>query len=621
MNERDLASIGKFVSNQGIADLFAYFELARDADEGTVEAAIRSRRAWAQGQQANPKYRQTAIWLIKNVALCRRALHSERAAYISQLDAASQAEGLEVLGNVMDGAVFNRMLSREREEAVLDRGIQLGLPDAVVERFIEDYLDRQDARREPPADFVDLYAVLGSEKSATPTELAAAAKRALAASPGAAAPASRQRREIRRAYRILRNEALRTEYDLEWEDQAGAAVPGLAAPNEREPQLVPQDSGSLSLREADSDATETFSMGGLSLKNVAPPAPPSLGGRTLPIGATTSSIRRPSTPKFDIEGELQRTVRVGRQPASIEIKLKSTGESRLHGRIISDRSWLTVSPDRLDPDRKEQSITVTIDPAGLTRNRAVALCTIIADRGTRKSVTITAERAGIKPRWLTVGGLVLLAGATAAAWPKISATLFPPPPPPPPSATLHVEVDPKAGEVYVNDRLIAAGGEARAISGLPVDRPVSVRVLLDGFQTWEKDFDLEDGQDLTVRPKLILTDPMDYDPDAEAVQGSMNAAAVSTALRGLSSEIQACVSEHEPGETRINRTVEVVAHVLAAGQLGSATFNGKQVPSEGATHCIKRQLRSLRVPIFQGDYDVARESFIVSFPGEEAASP
>jgi len=614
MNERDLESIRKFVSDQGADDLFAYFELARDADQGSVEAAIRSRRAWAQGQQANPKYRRTAIWLIKNVALCKRALGNERAAYIAHLNAAAQAEALDILGNVMDGAVFNRLLSVEREDAVLDRGVQLGLPDEVVETFIERYLDKHEARREPPGHFVDLYELLDIPNTATPNDVDAAVARGLAKSQGAGPSATQRRREIRRAARILRSSPLRAEYDHQWKAQSnGAAALGAGGA---------QQGGSLALQRSDDDeSTEVFAPGGLSLKGNAPPPPKSLGGRSLPIGATTGSIRRPSSPRFEILGELQRTVKVGRSPVSIQVTIKSLGDSRLHGRIISDRDWLKVSPDRLDPDRKEQTVTVTIDPSGLTRNRAVALCTVIADRGSRKSVTITAERSSIKPQWIAAVALLGLAGGVAAAWPTISEKLFPPPPPPPPSATLHVVVDPPAGEIHVDGRLIASGGEARGVSGLPLGRPVNVAVILDGFQTWEKAYTLEDGQELTIEPTMILTDPMDFDPDAEAVMGSLDDKATSSAMRGRSKQIQACITEHEPGDDRIERKLEVVAHVLSEGHIASVAFNGKQLPSAGAAHCIKRQLRSVKVPIFQGDYDIAHVSYIVSFPSPDAGKP
>jgi len=618
MNERDLESISRFVSQQGAVDLFAYFELDRDAAGPSVEAAIRRRRSWAQGQQANPKYRQTALWLIKNVALCKRALSTERTAYLAYLNATAQAGALEILGNVMDGAVFNRTLSSEREEAVLDRGVQLGLTDSVVEQFIETYLDIHEAFREEPEAAVDIYELLSVSESPTPEAVEDAVRRALAKSGGAGPAATQRRREVRRAARILRSPDRHKEYQRE-RAQYSAGVPGLAAPNEREAQLDPTVS-QLAFRDADTSSTDPPTDGAFMLRGDAPPAPPSLGGRTLPMGTKTGSVRRPSAPQFEIEGDLQRHVRVGRSPVELTFTVRSASENRLHGKIICDRGWLSVTPDRLDPDRKEQVITVTIDPALLTRNRAVALCTVTADRGSRKSVTITAERARIKPGWFVMGALSLVAASGFLLWPQISAKLFPPPPPPPPSATLHVEVNPKAGEVYIDNRIIAAGGRARDIQNLSVKRPVLVRVLLDGFQLWEQEFDLKDGEEKTITPTLILTDPMDYVPEEEAIQGRMDQEAVSRAIRGRSTEFQSCITEHEPGEDRVERTIEMVSHVLSAGHIGSVSFNGPQVPSKGSIHCIKRELRSLHVPIFEGDYDVSHEAFIVSYPNPTPGS-
>jgi hypothetical protein len=310
---------------------------------------------------------------------------------------------------------------------------------------------------------------------------------------------------------------------------------------------------------------------------------------------------------------------VGRAPESLQLVVQAIGEAKLQGRIISDRTWLTVTPDRLDPEQSEQTITVTIDPAGLTRSRAVALVTVISDRGLRKSVTIVAERKGIKPQWVALGGAAVAAGGLVVAWSQVSAIVMPPPPPPPPQATVNIQVDPNAGEVYIDDQLITAGGSARGIRTLPVGKPVMVRVILDGFQTWEQEFTFGDGETVDIQPTLSLADPMDYDPDAEAIRGSMDNAAVSAAITGLSKEIQACISEHEPGDERNDRPLEIVSHVLAEGHIGSVAFNGKQVPTTGAAYCIRRQLRALRVPIFQGDFDVSHDKFIVSYPVPESS--
>ena len=155
------------------------------------------------------------------------------------------------------------------------------------------------------------------------------------------------------------------------------------------------------------------------------------------------------------------------------------------------------------------------------------------------------------------------------------------------------------------------------MSGLPVNKPIEVRVITDGFQVWEQTVQLKDGDSIVLKPKLKLTDAMDYVPDAEAIQGTMNANAVSSIIRSRETAIQDCIVEHHPAEDRIDRKLEIVSYVLADGHIGSVSFEGTELPSADAVHCIKRQLRSLRLPLIQGHYGISREWFIVSFPNTE----
>ena len=197
--------------------------------------------------------------------------------------------------------------------------------------------------------------------------------------------------------------------------------------------------------------------------------------------------------------------------------------------------------------------------------------------------------------------------------------LSPEPPPPPPSGSLSVIVDPHAGEIHVDGELISSGGEAREVTGLSLERPAKVRIVLDGFQTWEQDILLKADELLEVRPQMILTDPMDYDPEAEHHQGDLDEREVSAAIRGTAKDVRACVDKHDVGEPRVDRTIKIVTHVMAEGHIGSVSYEGDHIPSPGARHCIKRHLRALRVPIFEGHYDIARESFVVSLPSGEPA--
>ena len=196
----------------------------------------------------------------------------------------------------------------------------------------------------------------------------------------------------------------------------------LAAPNEREQQLTPKHDRSIRCACPKTTATPTRPRPRAFLwRTLHQLRHPLVGERFKRTDHRLHSAARRRT-SLEIVGESQITVRVDRAPATAEFTVRAVGDHRLNGRILSDRTWLTISPERLDSSLSEQKITLTIDPEGLTRSRAVALCTVIADRGARKSVTVVAERRGIKPQWLAAAIVAL--GAGTAAWPSISAKIL-----------------------------------------------------------------------------------------------------------------------------------------------------------------------------------------------------
>jgi hypothetical protein len=78
MDRRDFDQIEKFLGTVGKPSLFEYYAVDPEADVPAVEEALKKKRGWAQGQQGNPKFRAEALWVIKNMALVRRALVDER---------------------------------------------------------------------------------------------------------------------------------------------------------------------------------------------------------------------------------------------------------------------------------------------------------------------------------------------------------------------------------------------------------------------------------------------------------------------------------------------------------------------------------------------------------------
>ena len=127
------------------------------------------------------------------------------------------------------------------------------------------------------------------------------------------------------------------------------------------------------------------------------------------------------------------------------------------------------------------------------------------------------------------------------------------------------------------------------MSGLPVNKPIEVRVITDGFQVWEQTVQLKDGDSIVLKPKLKLTDAMDYVPDAEAIQGTMNANAVSSIIRSRETAIQDCIVEHHPAEDRINRKLEIVSMYSRTDTSVAYPLRARTTVG-GRRACIQRQL-------------------------------
>lgn len=57
MDRRELEEIDRFLATVGQASLFTYYGVQEGSLASDVEAFIKKRRGWAQGQQSNPKYK------------------------------------------------------------------------------------------------------------------------------------------------------------------------------------------------------------------------------------------------------------------------------------------------------------------------------------------------------------------------------------------------------------------------------------------------------------------------------------------------------------------------------------------------------------------------------------
>lgn len=617
MTPRDLDDIRRFLTSVGKSTLFEYFGVPTDSPDDEVQAALKKRRAWAQGQQSNPKYRQEALWVIKNMARCRRAMIDGRLEYLAAARSASQQKLVEVLDLFILGNLTDGVLSARGERAIAEQGEIQGLPDHVVEERIETLLVERGARREGEATagpFVDHYGVLGVRPDAPLNDLERAYRDRYHAARQLADPREGERvyAELDAAWEVLRNPGTRARYDERRRDELGdAADPAPSPAPEPDPAA-----GRLRLGGgADDDASSS----GLRLGGSGPKPPAGVkAGQTLGLsGGQSRPSRKRRGARLEVDGPDTLHLKVGGNSAQTTLTVRKAGAGPMPGRVFVDRDWVTVTPERLDPEAAEQAVTVVVNPDGMGRTKAVALVTIVTDDGQRRSVTVEAEKRNNTPL-LVAGAVVLLGGAAALAVTQLD--LGPDEPPAAPSGTLVITVDPPAGQIFVNGELVSTSGKANLEEGILVGEALRIRVEQDGFATWAGEATVEDGQERRVDVELELTDKMDWAPSEEDVRAEIASRDLQRALAARGRFFDGCYHNHlvepEPGSLALT---SIVANVSSRGWIVGVRFEEENhEPSDALRTCLKRQLRSIKLPLFTGDYAVVKHQFRYSVPGATA---
>ena len=222
LEPRELEELSRFLADRGKESLFDYLELAHDADETTTDEAIATRRRWAQGQQANPKFRAEALWVIKNSKLIKRVLGEARPDYLRALAKSSASAAIEALGPFIQGILATGSLSPQSEEAIRARGAELGLDADLIAAETESWLERTGAGREQApgsakAVFNDWYVLLDVPDTAAAEIIEQAYRRKYRWARQLRDPqrANKLYAALDEAWRVLKTPALRERYDQE----------------------------------------------------------------------------------------------------------------------------------------------------------------------------------------------------------------------------------------------------------------------------------------------------------------------------------------------------------------------------------------------------------------------
>jgi hypothetical protein len=617
VDPRDFDEIERFLTSVGKATLFEHLALAETASAEEVEAALAKRRAWAQGQQSNPKFRTEAIWTIKNMGLLKRALLQERGGYLEALLLREQGRKVLILKQYILGTLASGRLSRRDEAGVLQQARALGLPDAVAQRTLEELVAQAGAQaeREQGAEaFVDHYRALGVSPNADYNELYTAYRRRLEQLRHTLDRqlAEEQREALEESWRALSDPGAREAFDQALRARRGAqgerppvGLPAAAGPGpierppsppapEPPPAVEPAAPPKLTL--ADPQKRSAAEAPKLSLAEpvaaepeprARPPEPPPQEPRGTP----------PSRLVMEPAGVLQLTV--GTKPQTVEVRVRRQGEPPAPAKVWVERDWVTVEPRQLSPTLDEQVLRLTVHPDKMDRAHAVALITVLAElTGQRTTLTLEVTRATRWwPRALAAAVLLVgLVGGGLALWPLLAPD---PAPAGPSSGTLVVQVDPPAGEIIVNGEILSTNGRLVLSEGL-TGPPVTVAVQLDGFEGHREVVQVPRGERVELRPSLKLIDRMDLVVPIDEPPGPIDEAKARAALDATAPAAAACLARFGPGSP--GDDIELTATLISThdGWIRRVQFQQPKLDRDPLRGCLRRVVRATRLPFVTG---------------------
>jgi hypothetical protein len=633
MDRRDLDEIERFLTSVGRATLFAYYDVPIELGGAEADAVVKKRRAWAQGQQSNPKFKSEALFLIKNNSLLRRVFVEQLEDYREHVRGDSASRNLEVLSLFIRGSLSAGELTPQAEAAILHQGRQLELSEVAVARRIEELLAETGLSRsglEPDdlsaeATSVDYYMMLGIPVSA-PTSAIEEAYRSRYRW-------ARNLKDLKRsadvlekldeAWRILSDPKRRARYDErrsemfeatdEVEKRAAALLGLLGGPEDTNetPRAAASAENTGSVHEvgfrpratppppSPPQPTQVPSPPSPSPISVPEPsnrapAPPSVSGRTIGLAQGPQAVATLGA-RLAVDGPEVYKIAVGGRAVERRLTIRNVGHGKMPGRVVTDRVWLKVPQPRLDPAAAEQVITVVVDPAEMPWGNSGGTVTVVTDHGERRIVTFNVSRRS----WLPLLGLAV-AGVLLAGLAIVAFLLYRPAPPPHAAAgALLLSVDPIADSITVDDQAIGKGAAVRIADPHP-GRAFKLHVEAEGFTPFDDLISLPEGRETARTVRLELSDDMTWTPPRGEVATPL-APGAAELLDAARAGLGGCFV----GVEGIQEAIAMYsATVTGDGQVRRVDVTVPNFALGPAEPCIHRVFRGLRLPAFKGGHAV-----------------
>ena len=302
-----------------------------------------------------------------------------------------------------------------------------------------------------------------------------------------------------------------------------------------------------------------------------------------------------------VDGPRVVRIRTGSHPFPVRITVRNEGEGSMPGSVSSNVPWMQISPSQLDPNRRTQVVEALVEPDGISGNAAKGIVTIDTLHGESRTVTIDAIKHIVSPVMLFVTALSLvgfiglftglyLSGIIGSSVESPNRTI------------LAVNVDPPAGEVYIDDELVGNQGTMSIVDNFPIGTPFQLRVELDGFEPFVRDIEVNRGDQFRVEVDLELREQLDYEPPEGAQEATFKADDLDAQLEQYATHLDACFTRNLRTDDPYTAEVTVRGVVTARGFIQGLDLVDANFRSPAVETCLQRQLRALKLPLLAGDY-------------------
>ena len=333
MSDKTIKAADDFCALVGQPNLLEYLGLPPYSTADEAMEKLRSRRRYMQGMQSNPKYKDEALFLIKNYSTLLAALQDPQA-HISLMEQRRRAENLPSLETTIRNILQSGALSEEQEEFLHVTAIDMGIQNDIFQET-PNRLTREAGIVRPAGDVEtassgfwsnDPYLVLDIGKPHTDATLKEAYQR--------------RRKQARQLPRVtLSNRAL---------NQLAAAVDAIQAGRERiheEPVQTPTSVSFAHTANKDGDMP------------TAPPRRTTAESLIVEGDIVQKLVKTPShrgqrdeqrSGNIEILGEPIRHLYLRRRTIKEVVEIRSRNQLPLYGTVSTNVGWLHASPARLN---------------------------------------------------------------------------------------------------------------------------------------------------------------------------------------------------------------------------------------------------------------------------------